>query len=161
MPKVFLLLGSNLGQRKRNLQIAERQIQHQVGEVIETSAIYKTAPWGKEDQKDFYNRVVLIKTRKYPQTILRSILEIEQEMGRVRKEKWGERKIDIDILFYGSKIIGEENLQIPHPRFEERNFAIIPMMELAANFKHPKLNLSIEEIYERSTDTCEVYLLNE
>jgi len=161
VPQVFLLLGSNLGQRKRYLTQAKQAIETRIDEIQLCSSIYKTAAWGKTDQADFYNQVVMIKTRKYPQTVLKSILEIELDLGRERDELWGPRRIDIDILFYGNKIIKQDNLSVPHPAFQERNFAIIPMMEIAAAFMHPSMNISVEEIYNQSTDTCDVYLLNE
>lgn len=157
--KVFLLLGSNIGNKKKHLDDAIQLIRKQCGPVKRCSSVYETEPWKVEDQELYYNMAVEIETTLTPDTLLKQIKSIEKEMGRVSREKWAPREIDIDILFFGRKVIKQKELQIPHPHMHERNFAILPMMEIAPDFTHPTLNLSMEELYEKSTDNCEVVLL--
>jgi len=122
MNNVFLLLGSNLGHRKQLLQQAIKHIEAQIGIVTISSSIYETQSWGKADLPNYLNQVILVQTNLPAQTVLKKILAIEQEMGRVREEKWGSRTIDIDILFYNSDIISEPGLHIPHPELQNRRY---------------------------------------
>jgi 2-amino-4-hydroxy-6-hydroxymethyldihydropteridine diphosphokinase len=158
--RVFLLLGSNQGDKRGHIQRAVDQIGRRAGRLIRRSSLYQTEAWGKEDQDDFINQAIEIETGLSPQELLVLLLDIEKEIGRIRREKWEARVIDIDILFYGNKQVNEPDLQIPHPHFQERNFAILPMMELAPDFVHPKSQLTIEEIYTRSKDPLDVILLD-
>ncbi|MEO8794966.1 MAG: 2-amino-4-hydroxy-6-hydroxymethyldihydropteridine diphosphokinase, partial [Daejeonella sp.] len=103
MQKVHLLLGSNLGNSKKYLSDSVDIIQKRIGKVISKSALYQTESWGKTNQPDFINQVILIETQLSPEDVLKEILSIETELGRERHEKWGSRIIDIDILFYGDK----------------------------------------------------------
>ena len=105
MAKTFLLLGGNLGDRKENLQKASDEIEERVGSLLDSSALYETEAWGLEDQPDFLNRVLLVETVLSPEELLFTCLEIEKDLGRVRKKHWGERLIDIDILFIDDRII--------------------------------------------------------
>lgn len=98
--KVYLLLGSNLGDRSGVLQLAIDRIGERVGKVVRVSGIYETAPWGVVDQPSFLNQVIAVETLYAPEEVLRLVLDIEHELGRVRYERWGARVIDIDILFY-------------------------------------------------------------
>jgi 2-amino-4-hydroxy-6-hydroxymethyldihydropteridine diphosphokinase len=108
--------------------------------VVDQSSIYESEPWGKKDQAFFLNQVVKVRSALKAEALLVKIQEIEKKMGRIRKEQWGPRTIDIDILFYNSRIISEENLIIPHARAHERRFVIMPMAELSPSFVHPVLN---------------------
>jgi len=143
MNNVFLLLGSNLGHRKQLLQQAIKHIEAQIGIVTISSSIYETQSWGKADLPNYLNQVILVQTNLPAQTVLKKILAIEQEMGRVREEKWGSRTIDIDILFYNSDIISEPGLHIPHPELQNRRFTLEPLAEIAPQFIHPVLNVTI------------------
>ena len=95
------------------------------------SSVYETAPWGITDQPAFLNQVLRLSTTLSPGALLRIILQIEEQMGRVRVRKWGQRLIDIDILFYGNSVIAEEDLVIPHPGIAERRFVLEPLVEIA------------------------------
>jgi len=137
MRKVFLLLGSNLGNRHAYLQQAAAAISKQVGQVTKTSAVYETQSWGKTNEPDYLNQVLLLQTDIAPHAVLEKILQIEASLGRLRKEKWGSRTIDIDILFYDDEIINEPALIIPHPELQNRRFTLEPLAEIAPDKIHP------------------------
>lgn len=156
MKDIYLLLGSNLGDREGFLKQAITEIQNLIGAVIQMSSLYKTASWGKTDEPDYINQVVHIQSEQNAQSVLQNALFIEKKLGRERIEKWGSRVIDIDILFYGDEIIEEENLIIPHPFFQFRRFAVEPMMEIAPDYEHPKLKMTIKSIALELTDELSV-----
>ncbi|WP_428330702.1 2-amino-4-hydroxy-6-hydroxymethyldihydropteridine diphosphokinase [Mucilaginibacter sp.] len=143
MIDVFLLLGSNLGDRHLFMQQAIKLIENDIAPVIKTSSVYETQSWGKTDAPDYLNQVILLQTSLPAQIILQKILAIEIVLGRKREEKWGSRTIDIDILFYGDAVINEDNLQIPHPELHNRRFTLEPLAEIAPAFIHPVINKSI------------------
>jgi len=155
---ICLHLGSNLGNRLLNLKQAISGISQEIGVVTNQSSIYLTQAWGKTNQPDFLNQTILALTDLSPQGVLKTILEIEEKIGRVREKKWGPRIIDIDILFYDELVLETPELTIPHPQIPKRNFVLIPTMEVFGNFIHPVFNLSIEELYLRCRDQGEVYL---
>lgn len=157
--EICLHLGTNLGNRQENLTRARQLITDRIGQVVRTSSLYETDAWGKTDQPAFLNQSLLLHSDLTADTILNTCLDIETEMGRERIEKWGPRLIDIDLLFYGNKIIETENLKVPHPHLAERNFVLIPTMEIFGNFIHPVFECTVEELYLRSRDTGEVCLL--
>jgi len=144
--RIFLLLGSNLGEREMNLKRARTAISEQVGFISAQSSIYQTAAWGKMDQPDFYNQVVEVMSKLNANEVLEIILGIEMRLGRERKERWGERLIDIDILLMDDTILQTERLTLPHPELANRKFALIPLAEIAPKFVHPVLKKSIEEL---------------
>ena len=156
MINVFLLLGSNLGNRELQLKKAIIGIEKQIGTIIKSSSIYETAAWGKTDTPSYLHQVILLQTALPASTVLEKILNIELDLGRVREEKWGSRIIDIDILFYGDMIIKEQNLQIPHPELHNRRFTIEPLAEIAPDWIHPVLNKSILTIKNELVDTLDV-----
>jgi 2-amino-4-hydroxy-6-hydroxymethyldihydropteridine diphosphokinase len=132
-----------LGNRETLLIQAEEAITEWVGLIDARSSIMETAPWGKTDQPHFLNRVLRVKTRLPPIQLMEMLLQIEQDMGRNRAEKWGPRTIDIDVLFYDSRIINEPGLCVPHPHMHERAFVLKPLSEIAPDFIHPVLQKSI------------------
>jgi 2-amino-4-hydroxy-6-hydroxymethyldihydropteridine diphosphokinase len=152
MIDVYLLLGSNLGDRNLFLQKAITHIEIDIAPVIKASAIYETQSWGKSDAPDYLNQVVVLKTDLSARAILDKILNIEIILGRKREEKWGSRTIDIDILFYGSAIIEEVGLHIPHPELHKRRFALAPLNEIAPVFIHPGLNKNISTLKNNLQD---------
>lgn len=156
MYRVFLLLGTNLGDRSRNLVEALRRIEARAGQLVRKSSVYTTAAWGSTDQPHFYNQVLEILTRLQAEALLQVILDIEQEMGRVRLQKWGERLIDIDILFYGNLRIAHDNLNIPHPQIANRRFTLVPLAEIAGTLVHPDFNKTIETLLDECADTLPV-----
>jgi 2-amino-4-hydroxy-6-hydroxymethyldihydropteridine diphosphokinase len=144
---VYLLLGSNLGNRNQNLAQAIELIEQRVGSLIGKSSIYETAAWGKTDQPGFLNIALSVTTVLEPLSLLREVLQIEADLGRVREEKWGARLIDIDIILYGEQQIdvpGE--LQIPHPEMQNRKFVLEPLQEIAPTVFHPQLKKTISEL---------------
>lgn len=133
----FLLLGGNVGNPKKTFGKSLELLEEKEIAVIKLSSCYKTAAWGMQDQPDFLNQVVQIKTDLSPKQLLIKILSVEQELGRERKEKWGPRPIDIDILYYDQKVVKSEKLIIPHPEIENRRFTLAPLAEIACDFIHP------------------------
>jgi len=146
MINVFLLLGSNLGNRQGYLQKAIDLIETELGTVAKKSSIYETEAWGKTDEPNYLNQVVQVNTTLSARQVLENILQIETQMGRVREEKWGSRIIDIDILFYGSDIINEPGLIVPHPELHNRRFTLEPLSEIAPDLEHPILKKSIFQL---------------
>ena len=149
----FLLLGANLGDRKSNLEKAAHWIEKRIGFIKAKSALYETKPWGKPDQPDFLNQVLLLETDQSPGHLLKTALTIEHEMGRIRKEKWGARLIDIDLLYVGNQIVHSEALTLPHPGIAHRRFVLEPLAELAPDFIHPVLNKSHLQLLTECVDT--------
>ena len=152
MNTVFLSLGSNMGNKAENLNKALELIAKKAGIIEKKSSVYETEPWGIEDQPRFLNMVIQAQTLLTPQELIHALLEIEKELGRIRKEKWAERIIDIDILFYNNAIIHETNLTIPHPYMHQRRFVLVPMHEIAPDFFHPLLHASISDLLVNCTD---------
>lgn len=162
MKKAYLLLGSNMGNRRQNLLDALQHIENYAGKVVKSSSVYETAPWGNPDQQAFFNQAVLIETHLEPAMLMHELLAIERLLGRKRSEteKWEQRIIDIDILFYNNDTLQTEQLTIPHPRLHERNFALKPMLELAPDHKHPVTGKNIEDLAKNCPDTLTVTKLN-
>lgn len=156
MERVFLLTGTNLGNRLGNLKNAADDIRKNAGEIIQSSAVYKTAAWGNTNQADFYNQVLKITTSFSPEQLLEILLSIERNMGRERTEKWGARVIDIDILFYGNQVYQSPSLTIPHSQINLRRFTLVPMAEIAPQFIHPVLNQTMDELLQNCPDSLPV-----
>ncbi|NJN27680.1 MAG: 2-amino-4-hydroxy-6-hydroxymethyldihydropteridine diphosphokinase [Cyclobacteriaceae bacterium] len=142
MKGIYLLLGSNLGDSLQQLKKAQEFIQLQIGSICAQSSIYKTKPWGVEQQADFLNQVLEVDSEYSAEEILEKINEIELKLGRIRFQKWHARAIDIDILYFADHIISSEKLKIPHPENQNRNFVLVPMAEIAPDFIHPILGIS-------------------
>jgi len=133
MHKVYLSLGTNLGNRKRNIREAIEKIEEQVGVVVRQSALYETKPWGFSSPNDFINACALVETLLAPRQLLEALQGIEKEMGRTLKSVNGDyhdRIIDIDILMYDDLMVNEPDLVIPHPLMEEREFVMVPLREI-------------------------------
>lgn len=158
MKGVYLLLGSNLGDSETVLRLAKSLIEARIGAVIKASSIYLTKAWGIENQPDFLNQVLELDTELDASNVLNCILEIEQELGRIRFQKWGTRIIDIDILYFGKSIIDTKDLVIPHHENQNRNFVLVPMSEIAPDFMHPVLQLSQTELLNNCPDKLKVTL---
>lgn len=159
MARVVLHLGSNLGKRIKNLALAAYFINKKIGPILEMSGLYETEAWGKSDQSDFLNLVIISEYADSPEELLLKIHWIENKLGRIRFEKWGERLIDIDILFFGDQIIEKANLKIPHPEITNRNFVLVPLNEIMPEFIHPVLERPIRDLMEQCEDTKKVRLL--
>lgn len=148
----YLILGSNTGDPESSLQNALVKIETDVGNVVRTSSMYITEPWGFKDQPPFYNLVVEIETNFDAFDTLRKVLAIEKSMGRIRKEKWAKRIIDIDILYFDDQVINKENLTIPHPGIPERRFVLVPLCELIPDKIHPVLKVSNADLLKSTKD---------
>ena len=142
---VFLGIGTNLGERERNLQEA-RVVLSQRLEILKESSIYQTAPWGFLDQPAFLNQVIEAQTSLSSLNLLDFLKNIEKQLGREANFRYGPRLIDLDILFYGNRIIQTPRLQVPHPRLVERAFVLIPMAEIAPDFVHPQNKQTITQL---------------
>jgi 2-amino-4-hydroxy-6-hydroxymethyldihydropteridine diphosphokinase len=146
MALAYLGIGTNVGHRELNIENCIVLIRERIGDVKSVSSIYETEPWGVEGQDNYYNIVVEVETSLYPLSLLQSVQEIENDLGRIRIEKWGSRIIDVDILFYDYYVFSMDNLIIPHPYITKRNFVLEPLSEISPDLIHPKLRLSIETV---------------
>ena len=153
---IYLLLGSNLGDRRKMITAAEKLIDKSVGDLVKFSGIYETDAWGKTSQPPFLNQVIQITSKLSPKNLLTALLQIEDKLGRKRYEKWGERVIDIDILYYGDLIFHDKHLSVPHPEISSRRFTLIPLVEIAANFVHPVLKKSNRKLLKECKDELQV-----
>jgi 2-amino-4-hydroxy-6-hydroxymethyldihydropteridine diphosphokinase len=155
MEFVYLSLGTNLGQREKNLQLAINEI-NKIGEIEIISGIYETEPWGFDSENKFLNMVVVLCTNIDCFQLIERCLEIEKLLGRTRSSdlRYESRIIDIDILFFGNKIINEDNLIIPHQYIQNRKFILEPLNEVASAFLHPILGVTVSEILNNCSDKC-------
>ncbi len=142
---VYLALGSNLGDRLANLEAAIAALPPAV-RVLERSPVYETVPWGVTDQPEFLNMVLKGETLLGPSALLSRLKRIETRLGRLPSARFGPRLIDLDILFYGSRILVTPRLTIPHPQLHERAFVLVPLADLAAAFVHPVLGKPIRDL---------------
>ena len=152
MHKVLLGLGTNLGDKIKNLEFALKSLSNQIGEITRISSVYETEAWGVQNQDNYYNIAVEINTPLFPLVLIKKLLEIETSLGRVREKKWDSRIIDIDILFFENYIISTDHLQLPHPYLEKRNFVLEPLNEIVSNFVHPKRRQNISELQSSCPD---------
>jgi 2-amino-4-hydroxy-6-hydroxymethyldihydropteridine diphosphokinase len=156
MNTAWLLTGSNMGTREDYLSSAKREIALQCGTVQKQSSIYETAAWGKTDQPAFLNQALEIMTPLNARQLIRRLLKIEKQLGRIREEKYGPRLIDIDILMYGDEIHQYDLLKLPHPELPNRRFALLPLAEIAGEVIHPVLQQSVFSLLADCPDTLEV-----
>lgn len=180
---VYLSLGSNIGNRLKNIQKAIKLLKKSGFDIIETSSIYETSPYGVTDQPDFLNLALKGETKFSPEELLKEIKRIEKEIGRKPSREWGPRAIDIDILFYNKEIINIPELQpvrsklpkatatpsvgtsnglkIPHPQLHKRKFVLIPLKEIAPRLVHPVLKKTVSQILKDAGDKGRVVLYND
>jgi 2-amino-4-hydroxy-6-hydroxymethyldihydropteridine diphosphokinase len=156
MKTVYLSVGSNLGDRENNLSRAMEEIEERGVKIVRRSSIYETEPVEIREQGWFLNAAVEAETDLMPQQLMSALLEIEGELGRRRRVKYGPRVIDLDILLFGSSIVKTPELVIPHPKMAERRFVLVPLAEIAPQAQHPVLRRSIAELLAECPDQSEV-----
>ncbi len=155
--KVYLGIGTNLGDRGKNLSEAIALIKEHIGRVKQVSSVYETEPWGFASENDFLNIAAEVETKLKPSGLLGRILMIEANMGRLRDEKkYSSRQIDIDILLYGDMILEAKSLVIPHPGLHERRFVLVPLNDIAGDILHPKLGKTIKVLLKECPDKSRV-----
>jgi len=153
--KVYIGLGSNVGNKADNLARAIHLIQNiEDVHLIKMSSLYQTAPWGKTDQEDFINQVIEIETELLPLDLLHRLQDIEIKLGRHRDVRWGPRSIDLDVLLYGRETIDLEELKVPHPYLLQRLFVLIPLQEIEPELEFPD-GSKIMEVLNRVIDSAD------
>ncbi|MDX2196675.1 MAG: 2-amino-4-hydroxy-6-hydroxymethyldihydropteridine diphosphokinase [Cytophagales bacterium] len=157
--EAYLGVGSNVGNKIENITRSLAFISEQVGNIATKSSLYRSEPWGNRDQDSFINIVIKITTAQSCETLLKTLLNIEDKMGRVRTEKWGPRTIDIDILYYDNLILDMDYLTIPHIELPYRRFVLTPLVEIAPHFMHPFFKLTNEELLQECDDNLTVTAL--
>lgn len=157
MNNAYLLIGGNIGNREKNLDMAMRFIdQHANIKVVSVSSVYETAAWGITSQHAFLNMALEISTTESPEQLLDIVLDIEQQMGRRREEKFGPRVIDIDIIFFNNEVIDLPQLSVPHPALPFRRFALEPLNDIAPGYLHPVLKKTVNTLLQQCEDTLSV-----
>lgn len=156
MYSVYLLTGSNEGNRQQQLSLAGKLLEEKAGTIVTHSRAYETASWGLEDLPPHYNQALHLRTEREPLELLALIHEIEHELGRVHQQKWGLRSIDIDIIYFENFIIQRPQLCIPHPLMQERRFVLAPLAEIAPKLLHPVLLKTTEELLRTCSDRLKV-----
>ncbi|AEA00283.1 MULTISPECIES: 2-amino-4-hydroxy-6-hydroxymethyldihydropteridine diphosphokinase [Aerococcus] len=150
---VYLAIGSNIGELSKNLDQAVQAVDALEGtKVTKRSANLSNAAYGVTDQDDFLNGVIEIITDLAPLDLLKALKQIEKEMGRTETYRWGPRLIDIDIIFYGDKVLNSQELTIPHIDMVNRDFVLGPLKEIAPNKKHPIYKKTVSELYQDLID---------
>jgi 2-amino-4-hydroxy-6-hydroxymethyldihydropteridine diphosphokinase len=169
MYDIYILAGSNRGDRHENLKQAMVQIQAEAGRIDLQSSVYESVPWGFRDETTFYNQVIGLTTLLAPEELLDKLLSIEIRMGRIRffggcgcgaggcetdgdKKLYEPRNIDLDILFYGSKTVFTDRLMVPHPRMHLRRFTLVPLAEVNSGFIHPVFRKPVSQLLSECTD---------
>lgn len=153
-----LLLGSNLGDKRKNIYAALNQVLLHCGNIRVQSSFFESEPWGFSSVDNFVNLAVLIETKNSPAILLNKLLKIEKNLGRIREKNNGyiSRIIDIDIIFYNNLIINENDLVIPHPLVQERRFALVPITEIVPEWVHPIFKLTSKELLINCPDKSKV-----
>ena len=160
MAKVYLLLGSSLGDRTAYLKKAMELIEMHMGSVEKYSSVYETPPWGFNDEHQFLNQALLVDSAAEPLRILELIHAIEQALGRHRTNQgYAPRTLDIDILFYDNILLNIPELTIPHPLLHERRFALAPLCEIAPDLWHPALKQTVQQLFNSCPDNSVLKVL--
>jgi len=158
--KAIISLGTNLGDREKNLKDAKMLISSRVGQILLQSSTFNTVSWGNSDLNHFLNEVIAIEVTATPLAILNSFLAIEKELGRKRNssDHYENRSLDIDLLYYDNLVLQTAELFIPHPRLHLRNFVLVPLAQILPNWLHPQLNKTSKQLLAECTDANKVEL---
>ena len=157
MNLIYLSLGSNLGSRLEYLDEAVKLIQSRIGGIDKVSRYYESEPWGFSSKNHFYNCCLSLFTSLDPVPLMDKLLEIEQDMGRIRiGAAYSDRVIDIDMLFYGDRQLDHPRLKLPHPSIGDRMFVLAPLAEIAPGFIHPVTGMNIREMLQACSDSNKV-----
>lgn len=154
------MLGGNIGDTRQVFRDAMEAIQSAIGHIDSISSLYRSAPWGFEEQDPFLNQALSVKTDLSPEESISVIAVIEKSLGKEPLYPNGPRKIDIDIMFYNNLIINTDSLIIPHPRLHLRRFNLLPLAEILPDFVHPVLNRPINSLLQDCIDPLEVHIIN-
>ncbi len=152
MNSAYLLIGGNIGDRMSNLALAKESLQQECGIIIKTSSIYETEAWGNNDQPAFLNQAIFISTKLSVTDLMNCILNVEKKIGRIRKDKYEPRIIDIDIIFFNNDFFSNFVVTVPHPELQNRRFVLVPLVEIAENYLHPVLKKSCKELLDECKD---------
>ncbi len=160
--KVVLLLGSNIKPREKYLEDAVSLLEGYLGKSTAVSKVYESEPWGFESKTSFYNMAVVFDTRKTPEEVLHLCLQTEKTLGRVRSsvEGYTSRTMDVDILYFGNRVINSKRLTVPHPRLHLRRFTLLPLVETVPELIHPLLNKNQKKLLHECPDKSGVKLVN-
>jgi len=159
---VFLGIGGNIGNKADNFNKVYTFIKNELGEIVISSSVYETPPWGFSADDNFWNQVLIVETELSPTEVLQKINKIENRFGREREPgKYNSREMDIDILYYDDIFVETENLIIPHPRIQHRKFVLVPLNEIATDFKHPLLRLTSFQMLENCRDESVILKLED
>jgi 2-amino-4-hydroxy-6-hydroxymethyldihydropteridine diphosphokinase len=162
--KIFLLLGSNLGESRAVFQTATQLLSLEFGALTHASSLYKSPPWGFESPNDFLNQLLVFTTHKPAVEVLKICLEVELKLGRTRKlndERYESRIIDIDVLYFGNEVIDMSGLQIPHPKIQLRRFTLMPLVEVFPEMVHPLIGKSHQLLLAECVDESKVERIDE
>jgi len=160
---VFVLLGSNLGDRELLVNQACKMMDERCGEIVAKSRLYESEPWGFQAEYWFLNQVIVLKTTLSPDDLMRKLLSIEKELGRDRSqphEGYVSRPMDLDILYYGSEIIDTQMVTAPHPRLHQRRFTLLPLCDVAPDFVHPTMKKTNLQLLDECQDAGKVNIYN-
>ncbi len=160
MYAAYIGLGSNLGNSIELIQSAIHALEKEGLSILLRSTIFQSKPYGGKEQPDYFNAVIGALSPFPPRQLLNLLLKVEAQMGRIRREKWESRPIDLDLILFGDWVIQEPDLQIPHPDFRNRDFVLRPLKEIGKMIIDPVTGLSVDELYNRlDTDTCTPVLI--
>ena len=155
MHDAVLLIGGNLGERLQLIRRAHTLLSD-TGEIVATSSLYETQAWGAVSEGNFLNQALILRTPKSPAELIQSTQMIETQLGRTRETHWGNRTMDIDIIYYDDLVYKDKNLTVPHPLLAERNFVLIPLVEILPDFVHPVFHLTQRELLYQCPDKSKV-----